>query len=103
MPKVTVEPTGVVLEQQEGDTILARAKRHRTKGPSLCGGEAACTTRFVKIVDGMDRLPEAKQAEHDARTLDKRVASGEIHLACQLTPGGDVRVRKRAIKPRPVG
>jgi 2Fe-2S ferredoxin len=100
---VTVEPRGVVVDLEDGETILAAARRQGINWPSLCGGEADCTTCSVKIVEGLDRLPAPESMEIEALMEKQRVEAGEIRLACQLVPAGDITVHKRAIKHPPTG
>lgn len=95
MVKVTVQPAGHVLDLEDGETILAAARRHGLAWPSLCEGKAECTTCHVKILDGRDGLAAAGAAEREALLAKKRVEPGETRLACQLRPDEDLTVHKR--------
>lgn len=50
---------------------------------ATCGGMALCATCHVQVLDGLDRLPEAQDAELDM--LDTLPDAGfDSRLACQL-------------------
>ena len=85
-----VEPSGVVLDVVQGESILAAALRARVEWPTACEGTAECTDCVVAVVEG--ELSPARPDERDALRWHRRAA--DERLACQAKVVTDVVVRK---------
>jgi ferredoxin, 2Fe-2S len=85
-----VEPSGVVLEVTQGETILAAARRAGHEWPTACDGIAECTDCMIAIVEG--ELSPARPDERDALRWHRRAA--DERLACQAKVVTDVVVRR---------
>ena len=85
-----VEPSGVVLDVQQGETILDAARRASVEWPMACEGTAECTACIVAVVEG--ELSPARPDERDTLRWHRRGA--DERLACQAKVVTDVVVRK---------
>ena len=91
MPRVTFLPEGIVVEVEEGTTILQAAKRGDAQVGDACGGNCACSTCHIYVRDGLARLSEQEDPEADI--LDKAFAvKPSSRLGCQSRVHGDVVV-----------
>ena len=79
----------VVIE--EGETILAAAKRAGAPEGDRCGGVCACSTCHVYVTRGFDSLSEIEDEEFDIldKAFDVRPSS---RLGCQAKVHGDIDV-----------
>jgi ferredoxin, 2Fe-2S len=105
-PIVHVEPIGIDLELQPGETIIEAAWRHGYRWPTVCYGQADCTVCHVEVRSGEEHLTPVDDEERDA--LEQRLpgAGGRdltrIRLACRAQATGDVTVYKPGVRPPPV-
>ncbi len=97
-------PVKVILADPEGLTGNAKAEHDllAAKGESLlevamesginiehaCGGVCACSTCHVYVLEGMDQLAEATEAEED-RVEEAPGLQRNSRLACQCIVKGD--------------
>ncbi|MGR5297375.1 ISC system 2Fe-2S type ferredoxin [Vibrio mediterranei] len=88
MPKIVVLPhedlcpEGVVLEANEGETVLDVALKNGIGIEHACEKSCACTTCHVIIREGFDSLEESEELEDDM--LDKAWGlEPESRLGCQ--------------------
>lgn len=95
---VRVEPAGLEFGLRPGESVLEAAQRNNIRWPSICKGQASCTTCFIKILQGYENIPKAQPAETEALATARRVEPGETRLACQVRPTGDLTVNKKAIR-----
>ncbi|MBI5197763.1 MAG: 2Fe-2S iron-sulfur cluster binding domain-containing protein [Nitrospirae bacterium] len=83
----------ITVDGEEGQSILDVAEDHHIHLQHNCGGNCACTTCHVIVLQGMDHLSEIQEDEEDR--LDK--ASGltlSSRLGCQVRlQGGAVVVK----------
>jgi 2Fe-2S ferredoxin len=102
---VRVEPSGITFEAAPGQTIMAAAIAAGYRWPTICGGQGTCRTCFVRVRDGADRLTPVERWEREG--IDELGAAagggdrGEVRLACQARPTGDVAVHKPGVRPDP--
>lgn len=90
--KIVSLPDGVEFDVKEGDTLLEAALRANLPLTHACGGRAKCSTCRIWVLDGLDTCPARTEAE---QAMAGRLGlSDEVRLACQLKPGGDMRVRR---------
>ncbi len=64
------------MEAQTGDTLLDVALEHGLEMPHECGGNCACTTCHVHILEGADCLSKPEEVEID------RLSSAENRQPC---------------------
>jgi 2Fe-2S ferredoxin len=100
MPIVRVLPDEIVIEAEDGQTIMDAAHDDGLYWPTTCGGEGICTTCACTVEDGVEHLEPMGRGElktlsedHDSKVL----ASGKLRLACQARVHGDVTVTKRGV------
>lgn len=103
MPKVkTGEKLKVTIGEKEvevtpGITLLDAALDNKIELEHNCGGNCACSTCHVWVVEGMENLSEVSDEEEDM--LDTAVGLKlESRLACQSQVKGDVKI---VIPPKP--
>ncbi|MBI2893142.1 MAG: 2Fe-2S iron-sulfur cluster binding domain-containing protein [Deltaproteobacteria bacterium] len=93
MPRVTFLPDDVSAEVAEGDTILDASKACGAPEGDACGGNCACSTCHVHVLEGIENLSEMQDDEADRLDMafDVRPSS---RLGCQarLVGKGDVVV-----------
>ncbi|OYD23705.1 NADH:ubiquinone reductase (Na(+)-transporting) subunit F [Oceanimonas baumannii] len=82
--EVTIEPTGDVIEVEEGQTILDAALRQGVWLPFACG-HGTCGTCKVQITDGFADLGEASPFA----LMDVEREEGKV-LACCCMPESDL-------------
>ncbi len=91
LPRVKVSyaegPTVVV---PPGMTLLEVSRAFNIPHASVCGGRARCSTCRVRILEGQENQPAPGEAER--RVLQRVGAMGNVRLACQLKPAGDLSV-----------
>lgn len=98
MPKVTFKAPlaghdDLSVEVEEGTTVLEAAEEVGALVGSSCGGQCACSTCHVYIVEGEDALSEIQDNEEDRLDMAFDVRP-ESRLSCQakLTANQDVTV-----------
>jgi len=97
---VRVEPSGIMLDVREGETVMAAARRAGYRWPTICGGLADCGACALEVLDGADALPSPTTVEGlrlEALVERRRYPDRTWRLACQLVPTGDVIVRKTGV------
>lgn len=103
MPRVTIQPSGVALEVNQGESVAEAAWRQGYIWPTQCWGQADCMTCFTKILDGELSAVPADEFELDAKRFkmtDKFRSSPLIRLACQLRcTGNDLVLEKHGFRP----
>lgn len=101
MAKVSVKPSGIEFEVDEGEVVMAAALRQAIKWPTVCGGFGQCQTCYVFVTEGEENLLPAKSLELEGlQVLSNAVAQdrGTVRLACQLKVTGDVVMRKVGVR-----
>jgi adenylate cyclase len=73
-----------------GATVLETLRANRIPLASVCGGRARCTTCRIRVVDGLEALPEPAGLE--AAALARIGATEGVRLACQLRPTSNITV-----------
>jgi adenylate cyclase len=73
-----------------GFTILEVSRMHDIPHASICGGRARCSTCRVRVLEGAGHFAAPNDAER--RVLERIGAAGNVRLACQARPTGDVEI-----------
>jgi ferredoxin, 2Fe-2S len=105
VPVVRVEPLGVEIDVDDGETLMAAAERAGFRWPTTCHGQAECTVCFVVVEQGADHFTSTEPRELAAlgNVAGRSLYEGRtLRLACQARPTGDVVVRKRGVRPNVV-
>ena len=93
---------GTRLDVSAGLTLLEISRMNNVAHASLCGGKGRCGTCRVRVLEGMERLPEASEIER--KILNRVKAEPDTRLACQVIPqSGAIRIERLLppyIKPK---
>jgi 2Fe-2S ferredoxin len=91
--RLTFLPDGFTVTASPGDTILDAALEHGVGLEHECGGNCACTTCQIYVVEGKERLSPPEEVEID-RLSTADALQPNSRLGCQaILLGGDVVVR----------
>jgi 2Fe-2S ferredoxin len=101
MPRVTIQPLGVTIDAERGQTIMDAAIAAGYYWPTSCGGKGECTTCAGMIERGMANLSPMGRYENFnlVRQRGRNSLTSSIRLCCQARVEGDVEVRKPGVKP----
>jgi adenylate cyclase len=83
-----------------GYSVLEASREFGIPHLSLCGGRARCSTCRIRVESSAAPLPAPGPDE--ARTLERIRAGGDVRLACQLRPVGDLRVEPLLVPRAPL-
>ncbi len=99
---VRVEPAGVEIEVMDDESVMHAAERQGYRWPTVCHGQAVCTTCFFEVLEGGEHLapPERLERAALAQSPATPTAGPEVRLACQARVTGPVTVRKRGVRRR---
>jgi 2Fe-2S ferredoxin len=88
MPRVRFPKEGLEVVVEPGTTLLEAAHQAGAKVGFACGGNCACSTCHVWVVEGLDSLSDVEEAEDDI--MDKAFdVKPESRLSCQAVLGDD--------------
>ena len=97
MTRITFLPQNSSVPFFAGDTILDAALANGIELPHECGGNCACTTCHVVVLEGAEQLSAPEEVELD-RVSTADGWTPESRLGCQaLLSGGEVTVRIVAV------
>ena len=100
MPRVRVEPLGIVVDLEPGESVMDGAERLGYSWPTLCGGVGMCTMCWIRITAGHEHASPMQQLERDALETG-RWHNGhpepDVRLGCQLRLSDDATVHKRGV------
>jgi ferredoxin len=88
--KVTLKPSGDIVEVEEGQNLLNALREQDVYIKSSCGGVASCSDCIIKIVSGEDHLTPPPFSE--LKLLGNVFHITKERLACQTCVTGDVTV-----------
>ena len=101
---VRVEPLGVIVPVEPGESLLDAAWRAELDWPTLCYGQAECMACRVEVVAGHESIlpPDAEESAAMRQRLPASQAGSNVRLACRmrLTGAALVVVNKRGVRPR---
>lgn len=90
MYKVTLEPSGKVIDVNENESLLAALREAGVYVKSSCGGHASCSDCIVKVLAGSD---DVNPPEFDELQLIGNVFHiTKERLACQTKLTGDITI-----------
>jgi 2Fe-2S ferredoxin len=98
---VRVEPAGVDIPVDDGETLMAAAVRAGYRWPTVCGGQAQCGVCVLKVVSSSELRPPAPlEADRLAVVPERQLwPDAVLRLACQLRVDADgVVVFKRGVR-----
>lgn len=101
MPTVRVLPDNILIEAEDGQTIMDAAHEAGLHWPTTCGGQGTCTSCACTVEEGIPHLDQMGRAERKTLAEDRgeaTLASGRIRLACQARVHGEVTVTKRGVR-----
>ncbi|MGE0214016.1 MAG: adenylate/guanylate cyclase domain-containing protein [Parvibaculaceae bacterium] len=91
LPRVkVVYAGGPTVTSPPGRTLLEISRTFSIPHASVCGGRARCSTCRVRVLEGQEKQPLPGEAER--RVLERVGAMGNVRLACQLRPVGELKV-----------
>ena len=88
--KVTLKPSGDVVEVQEGKNLLVALREKNIYVKSSCGGHATCSDCVIKIISGEDYITPPPFEE--LKLLGNVFHITKERLACQTKLTGDVTI-----------
>ncbi|MBP9679921.1 MAG: 2Fe-2S iron-sulfur cluster binding domain-containing protein [Bacteriovorax sp.] len=89
--KVTLRPSGAVVEVEEGKNLLSCLREQNIYIKSSCGGHATCSDCIIKVVAGEDYITPPPFDE--LKLLGNVFHITKERLACQVcVTGGDVTI-----------
>lgn len=101
MPRVTVQPSGIVFDAADGETVMDAARAAGYWWPTSCGGKGECTTCAGMVLEGMENL--SAMGRYEEMNLVRQRGRGSlkqpVRLCCQARVHGDVEVQKPGVKP----
>lgn len=89
-PMFTYAPGDRQLELVPGATLLESIRAAGIAHASICGGRGRCSTCRVRVIKGLDSLPDASEAE--VKALSRHTTSKSVRLACQIRPKANIDV-----------
>lgn len=92
MPRVTFADEGVTAEFEEGKILLRAAGEMGLRVSQVCGGDGACGTCRVEVLEGWDNLTPQTPDEW-SKDLE-----APYRLSCQAKLKGDVVVKVAKIE-----
>lgn len=98
MPPVSIEPLGITIDVEKGESLLAAGKRAGLRWPSVCGGDAECGTCWVVVEQGADHCSPAGDVERMRLSLGRKANDPQARLACQLLVSGAVTVHRKSVR-----
>jgi ferredoxin, 2Fe-2S len=91
MPTVKFTRENLLVQIEDGETILTAAKKIGAPEGDRCGGVCACSTCHVYVTKGFDNTSDIQDEEFDIldKAFDVRSTS---RLGCQAKVHGDIEV-----------
>jgi 2Fe-2S ferredoxin len=90
MAKLTLHPSGTVLEISEDQRVLDRLRDEEIYIRSSCGGNGSCSDCVVKIISGEDYINPPKFEE--IQLLGNVFHLTKERLSCQLQVHGNITI-----------
>ena len=100
---MTVQPSGIEVEADWDEPVMAAASRAGYAWPTICGGHGECRACFITVVEGTASLSPVLPYEAEGLAQlppSARNGGQEVRLACQARVRGNVVVFKRGVRPQ---
>jgi ferredoxin len=102
MPRIRVEPIGIEVEGEHGETVLDAVAARGYLWPVGCAKNGECTNCAMEVVSGVGRL--SRMGRYERQNLIRQrgprsIEDPRLRLACQARIEGDVVVYKRGVMP----
>ena len=104
MALVSIEPGGLTIDVEPGETLAESAWRQGYRWPTTCWGKAECMVCVVVVVAGEDATVPADDEEEDAlrQHLPPHQRQPTSRLACRLRVSRTgAAVEKKGVRPPP--
>jgi ferredoxin len=99
VPEVIIQPKGIEIDVEEGETIFDAARRLGYRWPTVCGGIGDCSTCFMTVIEGAEHLSAITRYEQEGiDRLDIAENKEAVRLACQAKVTDTVVVNKRGVR-----
>ncbi|MGF1477064.1 MAG: adenylate/guanylate cyclase domain-containing protein [Geminicoccaceae bacterium] len=85
-----IYPSGKKVRAPQGLSVLDVSRLNKIPHASVCGGRGRCSTCRVRVVSGLETLPEPSSIE--AKVLGRLGYPERVRLACQLYPRSDLSI-----------
>jgi 2Fe-2S ferredoxin len=101
--EVRVEPVGLTLTLDAGESLLEGASRIGVRWPTICHGNAECLVCWVQVLAGEENIVPAGPMEIKAleilRSRQSSLSSplSAVRLACQIRFTGDAIVERAGL------
>ena len=89
-PSIALRYPDRTVHVPRGWSVLEASRSHGIAHLSVCGGRARCSTCRVRVLGPVEHTGVPGRDEQ--RTLERVRAPGDVRLACQLRPTGDLEV-----------
>ena len=89
--KVTLKPSGEVIEGEVGDTLMEVLRAEGIPLGSSCNGELVCGYCRLRVLAGADKLSPIDAEE--ARLLERKRAEPDERMACVALLSGPVTLQ----------
>jgi len=102
MARVTIEPSGLTIDVDPGETLAESAWRQGYRWPTTCWGKAECMVCAVVVVSGEEATVPADDDEEDALRLrlSPHLRQPTSRLACRLRFTRDgAAIEKKGVHP----
>ena len=103
VPKIRILPLDIIIDADEGATVMGAAQALGYYWPTTCGGEGRCTTCACEVIEGREALSEIGRSERNSLVTERGegVLETNVRLACQARIHGDVSVtvKKPGVRP----
>lgn len=99
--RIRIEPRGIELRAEPGETVMAAALRSGLVWPTICGGQADCGVCALEVVEAPGGLaPPTEEEALRLATLPERRRDPErdFRLACRLPAVDGLVVHKRGVR-----
>ena len=102
MPRIRVEPIGIVVNSPRGETVLDAVSAHGFYWPVGCAKNGECTNCAMEVVSGIGRLSAMGRYERQNLVRQRgqhAIEDPRLRLACQARVEGDIVVFKQGVSP----
>lgn len=90
MPRVTLKPSGRVLEAPRKINLLKFLHDQGIPVGSACGGKGLCASCKLEVLNGEKNLSRPKDKELEL--LERNGLGTQVRISCQCTILGDIEI-----------